>query len=364
MSHLRTRKLARKDKKGKFKTRYQMIIDTYRNGRHIYKARTFNSEPEARGWEREFLCDLDKGVITKESLKRRKLADAIEKYKTSVLPQKPKNAKNVIHHLNWWGKQLGHRLLADVTAPAVAECRDLLLSEPSAKKTKRTNTTVIRYLASLSIVFEYCVKEWHWLNVNPVRSIKKPTTGKGKTRIFNEEEIGKIRLLCSEGRSKHLLPIFAIALNTGMRKSEILELVWSNIDLKNREILLPMSKNGEPRDIPMTDEVYAILSDLSLQKQQDIGGLLFPSPFNPKKPIDIRSAWERILRLGGIRGATFHTIRHTTCSFLAGLGIPSILIARIVGHKDSRTTDRYTHGIKTQMHEAINKLTPLVQGKT
>jgi integrase len=364
MSHIRIRKSGRKDKKGKFKTRYQAIINTYRNGRRFYKAKTFDTEREALAWDRETLTGIDTGLITKESLKRRKLSDAIEKYILFVLPHKPRNAKNVIHHLNWWGKHIGHLELTEVTAPIVAECRDRLQSEPSAKGTQRTNTTVVHYLASLSIVLEYCIKEWHWITHNPVRSIRKPPIGNGKTRFFTLEEIESIRRMCKESDSRHLFPIFVIALHTGMRKGELLSLIWSNIDLKNREILLSRSKNGEPRDIPMTEEVYNLLSDLSASKTLNIGGLLFPSPFNSKKPIDIRSAWERILRLAGIQGATFHTIRHTTCSFLANLGIPSIIIARIVGHKDSRTTDRYTHGVKNHLHDAINKLgDSLVQGK-
>ena len=108
MSHIRIRKSGRKNKKGKFKTRYQAIINTYRNGRRFYKAKTFDTEREALAWDREMLTGIDTGLITKESLKRRKLSDAIEKYITFVLPHKPRNAKNVIHHLNWWGKHIGH----------------------------------------------------------------------------------------------------------------------------------------------------------------------------------------------------------------------------------------------------------------
>jgi len=355
MSHLRIRETTKKDKKGKIKKRYQMIINTYKNGRRFYKAETFNSEKEAKAWERKTLRGIDEGTITKESLKRRRLSDAIEKYISLVLPHKPRNAKNVIHHLNWWNKQIGRLALSDITAPMVAECRDRLLSEPSKNGGQRTNTTVIRYLASLSIVLEYCMKEWHWITHNAVRSIRKPPLGKSKTRFFTLEEIDTIQGLAAKSDSPHLLGIILIALHTGMRKGEILSLQWAHIDLKNKEILLSRSKNGEPRDIPMTDPVYDLLSKLSLTAH-DSEDLLFPSPFNSRKSVDIRSAWERILRQGSIEGATFHTIRHTTCSLLASLGIPSILIARIVGHKDSRTTDIYTHAFKQSQHEAIKKL--------
>jgi integrase len=349
----------RKDKNGK--NRYQRIIEVYRNGKHFYKSKTFNSKREALDWEKKFLYELDAGIITKDSIKKRKLSDAIQKYVSNVLPGKPKNASNVIQHLKWWDEKIGHLQLSDVTPAVLAECRDILLKEPNAKGKLRKNNTVIRYIASISIVLEYCVKEWLWITQNPARSIKKPKVGKGKTRFFDQEEIQKIKALCAETDSSLLLPIFTLALHSGMRKGEVLSIKWENVDFKNREIHLPMTKNGEPRDIPMTDEVYQILCELANLKHADISGLVFPSPNNPCKPIDIKSTWERVLRKAGIQGATFHTIRHTACSYLAQIGVPPILIARIVGHKDSRTTDRYTHAVKTHTREAMGKYETLLK---
>lgn len=348
----------RKDKNGR--NRYQRIIEVYRNGKHIYKSKTFNSKKDALNWEKKFLYELDAGIITKDSLKKRKLQDAIQKYISTVLPDKPKNAVNVIQHLKWWEEKIGHQQLIDITPAVLAECRDALLREPNAKGKLRKNNTVIRYMASLSIVLEYCVKEWLWIPQNPMRSIKKPRVGKGKTRFFDLEEIQKIKTLCTETGSRYLLPIFTLALHSGMRKGEVLSIKWENIDFKNREIHLPITKNGEPRDVPMTEEVYQVLCDLGTMKQGSVSGLIFSSPNDPFKPIDIKSTWERVLKKAGIQDATFHTIRHTACSYLAQIGIPPILIARIVGHKDSRTTDRYTHAVKTHMHEAIGKLGDLI----
>jgi integrase len=340
-----------------------MIIEVYRNGRRYAKARTFKSKREAHDWEKKFLYEIDSGLITKEALKKRRVSDAIEKYIKTVLPQKPKNAKNVIQHLRWWGERIGTLQLSDVNPAILAECRDQLLSEPTIMGKPRSNNTVIRYLASISIVLEYCVKEWLWLNQNPVRSIKKPKVGKGKTRFFDLEEIQKIKTACEESKSDLLFSIFTIALHTGMRRGEILSLQWEDVDFKNRELHLPTSKNGEPRDVPMSNEVFGVLTELAAKKRADISGLVFPSPYNPKRPIDIVSAWRRTLKKAGIQDATFHTTRHTACSYLAQLGISPILIARIVGHRDSKTTDRYTHAVKEHTRAAMDKLEALIEGK-
>lgn len=351
----------RQDKVGR--NRYQMIVEVYRNGRRYAKAKTFTTKREAEAWEKKFLYEVDAGLITKEALKKRRVSDAIDKYITSVLPQKPKNAKNVVQHLRWWKAHMGDLQLSEVNPSVLAECRDRLLAEPVVKGRPRSNNTVIRYLASISIVFEYCVKEWLWLSQNPVRSIKKPKVGKGKTRFFDQEEIRKIKSTCEDSKSNLLHSIFVIALHTGMRRGEILSLRWEDVDFKNRELQLPTSKNGEPRDVPMSDEVFKVLSELASSKKANISGLVFPSPYNPKKPVDIVSSWRRVLKKAGIKGATFHTTRHTACSYLAQLGIASILIARIVGHKDSKTTDRYTHAVKEHTREAIGQLEALIGGK-
>lgn len=349
----------RKDKEGK--NRYQIIVEAYRGGKRFFKSKTFSTKREALDWEKKFLYEIDAGLITRDALKKRKLSDAIKKYILLILPLKPKNAKNVLQHLRWWDQEIGHLNLSDVSPSVLAECRDRLLSEKGGHGKSRKNNTVIRYIASISIILEYCVKEWLWLPHNPARSIKKPNAGNGKTRFFDQDEVQKIKALCIESGNSYLLPIFILALHSGMRRGEVLSLKWENISFKNKEIHLPTSKNGEPRDIPMTEEVFTILSNLASSKQIDSSGLLFPSKNDAFKPIDIRSAWEKVLQNAGIQGATFHTIRHTTCSLLAQMGIAPILIARIVGHKDSRTTDRYTHAVKSHVRQAIDKLELLIR---
>ncbi|MBS3904137.1 MAG: site-specific integrase [Simkania sp.] len=340
-----------------------MIVEVFRNGRRYAKAQTFTTKREALDWEKKFLYEIDSGLITKESLKKRRVTDAIEKYITAVLPHKPRNAPNVIQHLGWWKDQIGALPLSEGTPAVISEYRDRLLFERAVRGKPRSNNTVIRYLASISIVFEYAVKEWLWMMLNPVCSIKKPKVGKGKTRFFDLGEIQIIKSACEKSKSSLLLPIFIIALHTGMRRGEILSLRWEDVDFKNRELHLPTSKNGEPRDVPMSDEVFRTLSDLALVKKADISGLVFSSPYDPRRPIDIVSAWRRVLKKAEIKGATFHTTRHTACSYLAQLGIAPILISRIVGHSDSKTTDRYTHAVKEHTRAAIGQLEALIEGK-
>lgn len=348
----------RKDKKGR--NRYQCIVELHRNNRKIYKSKTFNSQREALKWEKNFSYEVDKGIITKESLKKRRASDAIEKYINTVLPQRPKNARNVIQHLEWWADQIGHIKLSEVTPAICAECRDKLLTEIGPKGKVRKGATALRYIATMSAVFECCVKDWMWINQNPLRSIKKPSPSRRRNRFFSKDEIVKIHGLCASSNSPYMLSIFTIAIHTGMRRGEILSLKWEHIDFEEREIYLPMSKNGEPRDVAMTGEVHKVLSNLAVRNGFRKSGLVFPSPKDPEKPVDIKSTWERILIKAGITDASFHTIRHSTCSYLASMGVSATLIARIVGHKDSRTTDIYIDSVKSHRQDVMKQLETVI----
>lgn len=348
----------RKDKNGR--NRYQYIIELHRKGKRIFKSKTFDTKREALQWEKKFLYEVDAGIITKESIKKRTLSSVIQKYIENVLPQRPKNARNVKHHLKWWEKQIGHMQLSEITPAICAECRDLLLKEVGPKGKVRKGATALRYIATMSAVFECSVKDWMWILQNPLRAIKKPSPGRRKTRFFTLEEISKIRDLCASSNSTYMLAIFTIAIHSGMRRGEILSLKWENINFEGKEIHLSTSKNGEPRDIAMTSEVYKTLFSLAISQGVGKIGLVFPSPKNPNKPVDIKSTFERILNKAGIVGGTFHTIRHSTCTYLASLNISPTLIARIVGHKDSRTTDIYIDAVKTYRHEVMQQLENLI----
>ena len=143
LGHLRKRK----DKNGR--TRYQMIVEIWKNGQKFYKSKTCDSEKQARTWANKIRYEIDRGIVTKESLKNRKLSDAIDKYISEVLPQQPDNARNVERQLKWWKDLLGHLQFTDVTATLIAEGRDKLLKEPTHHDKKRAPATVVRYISSL-----------------------------------------------------------------------------------------------------------------------------------------------------------------------------------------------------------------------
>ena len=197
-------------------------------------------------------------------------------------------------------------------------------------------------------MFEAAIKEWHWIEKNPVRMIRKPSISNSETRFLSEDECQRLLTACRESRNPYLYAIVMIAVSTGMRRGEILKLCWEDIDFDKRVITLKKTKNGTVRYVPMTESVYQIFKNCyAVETIFDPSFQVFPS-LNPERYIDIRTAWEFALKRAQIVNFKFHALRHSCASFLAMSGASQRDIAEILGHKDLRMTLRYSH--LTQQH--------------
>ena len=118
-----------------------------------------------------------------------------------------------------------------------------------------------------------------------------------------------------------------------MRHSEILSLLWENVDLDTRIVLLPDTKNGSKREVPLTKKAARILSILPKHEDRTF----------PTTDYTIRHGWDRLVKRAGIEGLRFHDLRHEAVSrfFEMGLSVPEV--AAISGHKDYRMLASYTH---------------------
>lgn len=343
----------RKNKSGR--TRYQMIVEVWKDGKKYYKAETFDSEIEAKRWGSKMRYEIEQGMVTKESLKNRKLSDALKKYISEVLPQKPRNARNVEQHLKRWDKELGHLLINEISPSIIADCRDRLLKEATHQSKLRSPATVVRYLSSLSAVFETVIKEWHWIEKNPVRLIRKPSVDNARTRFLSEDECKRLMASCKESRNPYLYPIVVLALTTGMRRGEILGLRWGDVDFEKRLIILTKTKNDSARYVRVISSSYQILKGL-FESEPTINPSfhIFPS-LNLNRYLDIRTAWLFALKRADITNFTFHSLRHSCASFLAMTGASQRDIAEILGHKDLRMTYRYSHLSQDHLAEKLEK---------
>lgn len=132
---------------------------------------SFNSLTLAKKWKRNTESAIEQGRYQFSSVEKKyALAELIDRYIETILPTKPKNARNVKQHLLCWKKELGHRLLSEIKPGQIAQKRDALLTQITFYKRPRSPTTVVRYIASLSHAFAIASKEWEWVDENSLRN--------------------------------------------------------------------------------------------------------------------------------------------------------------------------------------------------
>ncbi len=323
------------------------------------RSKTFSDKDLAESWLNEHKRAATIGLhlpAYKPELKT--LKDAIEKYLKQILPLKPKNARNTKRHLLFWIKELGDYALTAITPELIGNIRDRMLQEEISPGKLRAGTTVTRYLGAISHLFSVAKNEWGWINENPVSKVRKPSPSPGRTRFLSQNEINTLLQSCKESPCVHLYPIVVLGLSTGMRSGEIHSLTWKQIDFQHNQIILPLTKNNEPRAVPLVGYAYDTL--FQLYDSQPGEALLFPSPTIPKKPLDTRKAWKNALKRANLNGndIVLHTLRHTTASHLALKGKSLHDIASLLGHKDLKVTRRYaklTNPYKSQMVNELNR---------
>ncbi len=274
---------------------------------------TFERKTDARKWIQDTESDIrNNRHFSKAEAKKHTLSDLIDRYEKLVLAIDPKNLKNKKTHLDWWRNQIGCRMLSELNPALISQCRDYLLSEEISAGKKRSPATVARYMTSMSHAVNLAVKEWEWLEINPFSRVKKPTEPRGRVRFLDTEERDKLLAACQTSRSKALYPIVVLAISTGMRQGEILNLKWKDIDLSHSRLTLHETKNGERRAVPIVGLAHQVLSELSKVRRMD-SQLVFPGT-DPEKPINMRAGFDLAVSNAKIEDFRFHDLRHTAAS--------------------------------------------------
>jgi len=279
-------------------------------------SKTFKDKRLAIKWARgkEYLIDEKKlKLINYPSLKEiiLRYIDEVSAYKRSYISEK--------YHLKAILKEEFINKSIDATTPQdLSKYRDMRL-----KKIKPS--TVIREFNIIQHIYNIANKEWGYDLDNPCYKITKPKIiNKRQRRISNDEYNFLVKSNYSQFTLKNIIEF---AIETGMRRGEILNIKEEHI--KGQTLLIPQTKNGHPRTIPLTKRALYILNNTEL-----------PFPYTPNA---LKLAWNRLKNKGNIKDLHFHDLRHEAISrfFEKGLSIPEV--ALISGHKDVRMLFRYTH---------------------
>ena len=297
---------------------------------------SFLRKTDAKRWIQQTESAIREGRHFKTTeAKKRTLAELIDRYVTDVLPTKPKSMNAQGRQLRWWREHLGYATLAEITPIVLGEARDKLHKG-------REPATVVRYMAALSHAFTVAVNEWQWLEDNPMRKVRRPKEPRGRVRFLDDDERRRLLDVCKESGCPHLYTIVVLALSTGMRQMEIMNLTWADIDLARGRLVLHETKNGERRAVPLVGHAKELIQQMAKVRRLDTN-LVFYSDVKPQVPVFVRIPWGKAVKAAELNDFKFHDLRHTAASYLAMNGATLAEIAEILGHKTLQMVQRYAH---------------------
>ncbi len=322
---------------------------------------TFDRLTDAREWSKSTEVAIKEGRHFKSTKsKKHTLAELLEKYEKEVLRHKANSTHNQQCYINWWKDKIGDYTLSNVTPALITEWRNKLIGEKNEYGRSKGASTANRYTTALGHVFTIAVNEWEWLEVNPVRKIKKLQEPRGRVRFLDDEERIKLLDECKKSDNQHLYIVVVLALSTGARKNEILSLKWQDVDLKRGLVTLHETKNGERRSMPIKGHAFSLLEQQKETKRKDCD-YVFPSA-TKNQPIDIRTSWETAVKKSEIEDFRFHDLRHSAASYLAMNGASLAEIAEVLGHKTLQMVKRYAHLSEAHTASVVERMNQKIFG--
>lgn len=341
---------------------------------HPPQTATFARRTDAKQWGSRTEAEIrQRQHLTVFESKRHTAAEMIDRFISEVVPNRPKQRRDLVSHLSWWRGTVGKYALSELTPSVLASAREKLLNATTIRGKKRAPATVLRIMASLSAVLKVAERDWQWIESSPMEKISKPKAGRGRVRFLSADERTRLLTACAELGHPYLHTIVLLALSTGMRLGEIKNLRWELIDVRDRLAVghaqLLETKNGERRGVPIAGPALAAIRSLAA-KACKTQGLLFPSiRLKPKSklekemPMDIRRPWEEAVAQAKLKDFRFHDLRHSAASYLAMNGATASEIAAVLGHKQLSMVHRYAHLSESHTASVVARMNEKVFGK-
>ena len=324
------------------------------------QSRTFMYREDAEKWARATERELEtSGFIDRREAEKTSLRTVLERYAREVTPyKKSADIEAIKIEVLLRDSVLPNLKMSAVTSVAVAAWRDRRLTDVSG-------ATVIRELGILSAVLNHARREWGIHVENPIRYVKRPPTPRARDRRLSALEEAYLLAALDEAprkadgtfgkggsRNPWLAPLVRLAVETAMRRGELLALDWRHVDLRRRTAHLPETKNGDARTVPLSSQAAEILKGLP----RAISGKVFPTT-----AMAVKLGFARALKRacenyfqdckvakktpvhGFLDDVHFHDLRHEAASRMAEKLSNVLELSAVTGHRDLRMLKRYYH---------------------
>jgi integrase len=296
------------------------------------RAKSFDKRADAERWARDLEAEADRSgwVADTRAAEKTTLGELLTRYAHQVTPTK-RGAVSEKARINSIVRcPIAHRTLAKLNSSDLATYRDERLKCVAP-------ATVVRELSTVSHALDIATREWGlWLPRNPVKLIRRPSIPRGRTRRLRDDEEQRLLGACDRGRTPLLRPLIILAIETAMRRGELLDLSWQHIDFDLKVAHLPCTKNGDSRDVPLSRRAIQMLHELRADGVK--GERVFPMTGNA-----VRLAFEHLRVRARMSDFRFHDLRHEAISRLFEKGLSIVEVSSISGHREFKMLQRYTH---------------------
>ena len=222
-----------------------------------------------------------------------------------------------------------------------------MVDKYKAKRIKEgaSNNTVNHELVCLSHIMKMAIR-WRYVEQNPVSSVEKLKVPKRSPRFLRLDEIDR---LLEVSRESYIYPVIMTALHTGMRKSELLNLKWADIDFDQGTVTVQPkedwnTKNYKPRTVFLTPILYEMLQEHWRNRIEFAIKSEYVFTYKGARiKSSIDTTLRKVVKKAGLTDVTLHTFRHTFASQLALAGVPLRDIQELIGHQSFQTTLQYAH---------------------
>jgi integrase len=333
------------------------------------QSRTFMYKDDAEKWIRATEHELEtSGFVDRREAEKNSLAEVLKRYRQEITPTKKSAAiESIKIDVILRDSALSKLKMSAITSTAIAAWRDRRLKLV-------TGATVNREIDIISSVLNHARREWGIHVENPIPYVKRPEKARARERRFSLLEEQYLLDALDKGERKSngtfgkgarnawLAPLVRFALETAMRRGEMLSLQWENVDLNRRTAFLPDTKNGDSRNVPLSSRAVSILAALPCQLGDDDrygdsrrGQVFLTTAMALRKGFgraieraqgayacDCRKARQRPIP-GFLEDIHFHDTRHEAASRIAEKLSNILELSAVTGHKDVRMLKRYYH---------------------
>lgn len=298
--------------------------------------RSFLKLSDAKEWARltETQADRQDLAPDRKVLTGVTLADLVTRYRDTVTPNKKGAGTEAIMLTAFLRHDICRKSLSNLTTADFATYRDERLQTVKP-------ASVRRQLMTIQAVFTKAMTEWEIpLKSNPLVGLRLVSGENKRQRRLGTAELTLIYAAVRPDTNAFVIPVVKFALETAMRRGEILALTWGNIDFERSSATIVEAKNGTGRVIPLT---YAAIEALRQVKVLNTLPISAKVSVFPIKPVTLHSSWRGLVGRAKISDLHFHDLRHEAISRLFEYGLTAPEVASISGHRTVGQLFRYAH---------------------